>query len=155
MQNAILAAIEKDYCQRPIPDFQVGDTLDVHVRILEGDKERIQVFSGTVIARRGDGARSMFTVRRIVQGEGVERVFPLYSPRISKLKVTRGGKVRRAKLFYLRDREGKSTRTAERRLEAGGMYETPAEAVIKAVEAPAGAKGGKKMEKLAAKPKKK
>ena len=156
MQNAIMAAVEKDYCTRPIPDFRVGDSVEIHVIIKEGEKERIQLFAGTVIGRHGEGARATFTVRRIVQGEGVERVFPLHSPRIAKIKVSRGGKVRRAKLFYLREREGKATRLAERRLEAGGMYETPAEAVIKAAEAPAGArKGGKKMEKLAAKPKKK
>ena len=130
MQNAILAALEKEYTQRPVPDFRVGDNVDVHVKIREGDKERVQVFSGTVIGRHGDGTRSTFIVRRLVQGEGVERVFPLYSPRIAKIKVTRGGKVRRAKLFYLREREGKATKVEERRLEAGGFHETPAEAVL-------------------------
>ena len=137
MQNAILAAIEKEYTQRPVPDFRVGDNVDVHVKIKEGDKERVQVFSGTVIARHGDGTRSTFIVRRLVQGEGVERVFPLYSPRIAKIKVTRGGKVRRAKLFYLREREGKATKVEERRLEAGGYHETPADAVAAAMPAKA------------------
>ena len=123
MQNAILAAVEKEYTSRTLPEFRVGDTVDVHVRIKEGDKERIQVFAGTVIARRGEGTRATFIVRRIVQGWGVERVFPLYSPRIAKIKVTRGGKTRRAKLFYLREREGKATKVEERRIEA--VAETP------------------------------
>ncbi len=95
--------------------FEIGDTVDVHTRILEGDKERIQVFNGVVIARRGSGTRESFTVRRIVAGEGVERTFPINSPKIAKLEVIRHGKVRRAKLFYLRDRTGKATRLTERR----------------------------------------
>lgn len=101
--------------KREIDDFQIGDQVDVHVRILEGSKERIQVFSGVVIARSGEGMRSMFTVRRIVQGEGVERKFPLYSPKIARVEVKRTGRVRRAKLYYLRDRVGKATRLRERR----------------------------------------
>jgi large subunit ribosomal protein L19 len=101
--------------KRHIDDFQVGDTVDIHQRILEGSKERIQVYSGVVIGRRGEGMRETFTVRRIVQGEGVERVFPLNSPRIAKLEVKRTGRVRRAKLYYLRDRVGKATRLRERR----------------------------------------
>ncbi len=92
------------------PVFEIGDTVDVHQRILEGQKERVQVFSGVVISRRGDGTREMFTVRRIVQGEGVERQFPLHSPKIAKIEVKRTGVVRRAKLYYLRDRVGKATR---------------------------------------------
>lgn len=135
MQNAIMAALEKEFTQRPVPDFRVGDTVDVHVKIKEGDKERIQVFSGTVIARRGDGTRATFIVRRLVQGEGVERVFPLYSPMIAKIKVTRGGKVRRAKLFYLREREGKATKVEERRLEAGGFHETRTADVLQVAKA--------------------
>jgi large subunit ribosomal protein L19 len=95
--------------------FDVGDTVDVHCRIVEGDKERIQVFTGTVIARRGGGAGESFTVRRIVQGEGVERVFPLNSPRVEKIAVRKTGRVRRAKLHYLRGRTGKAARLAERR----------------------------------------
>jgi large subunit ribosomal protein L19 len=89
--------------------------VDVHQRILEGQKERVQVYSGVVIARRGEGAREMFTVRRIVQGEGVERIFPINSPKIAKIEVKRTGRVRRAKLFYLRDRVGKATRLRERK----------------------------------------
>ena len=95
--------------------FEVGDTVDVHCRILEGNKERIQIFTGIVIARRGAATREMFTVRRIVGGEGVERIFPVNSPKIAKLEVVRHGKVRRAKLYYLRDRVGKATRLVERR----------------------------------------
>jgi len=101
--------------------FQIGDQVDVHQWILEGldkegnEKKRIQIFSGTVIGRRGDGLREMFTVRRIVQGEGVERDFPLHSPKIAKIVVKRTGQVRRAKLYYLRDRVGKATRLRERK----------------------------------------
>ncbi|MCS7046786.1 MAG: 50S ribosomal protein L19 [Gemmataceae bacterium] len=101
--------------RREIPEFRVGDQVDVHQRILEGEKERVQVFAGVVISRRGEGMREMFTVRRIVQGEGVERTFPLHTPRISKIEVKRTGEVRRAKLYYLRDRVGKATRLRERK----------------------------------------
>src|SRR5204863_6153486 len=104
------------------PEFDIGDQVDVHQRILGGEKERIQVYSGTVISKKGDGMREMFTVRRIVQGEGVERTFPLHSPRIAKVDVKRTGEVRRAKLYYLRDRVGKATRLRERRK---GSAETP------------------------------
>src|SRR5262245_32080272 len=104
---------EKDIT-RDIGDFQIGDTVDVHQRILEGSKERTQVYTGVVISRRGEGMRASFTVRRIVQGEGVERTFPLFSPKIAKVEVKRTGRVRRAKLYYLRDRVGKATRLRER-----------------------------------------
>jgi large subunit ribosomal protein L19 len=93
-----------------VPEFSVGDTVNVHVRIVEGEKERIQLFRGTVIGRRGSGIGETFTVRRIVNREGVERTFPIHSPKVSKVEVIRGGAVRRAKLYYLRDRIGKSTR---------------------------------------------
>lgn len=99
------------------PQFEIGDNVDVHTRIMEGDKERIQVFSGIVIARSGTGAREMFTVRRIVAGEGVERKFPVHSPRIAKVEVKRKSVVRRAKLYYMRQRSGKSARLRERRME--------------------------------------
>jgi large subunit ribosomal protein L19 len=105
---------EKTY-KRELAEFRVGDQVDVHQRILEGGKERIQVFSGVVIGRRGEGMREMFTVRRIVQGEGVERTFPLNTPKIAKLEVKRTGATRRAKLYYLRDRVGKATRLRERK----------------------------------------
>ncbi len=117
MSEKILSQVEKDSLKPEKPDFDIGDTVDVHCRILEGDKERIQLFSGTVIARSGSGTREMFTVRRIVQGEGVERKFPLHSPRIAKIEVKRSGVVRRAKLYYLRDRSGKGVRLRERRME--------------------------------------
>lgn len=100
--------------------FDVGDTVDVHTRILEGDKERVQIFTGVVIARRGGGTRETFTVRRIVSGEGVERTFPVHSPKIAQVDIKRHGKTRRAKLFFLRDRVGKKTRLAERRVQVPG-----------------------------------
>jgi large subunit ribosomal protein L19 len=109
----ILAAEESSLRKEPL-EFEIGDTVDVHQRILEGDKERIQIFNGVVIARRGAGSSQSFTVRRIVAGEGVERTFPLHSPKLAKIEVKRHGKVRRAKLFYLRDRTGKATRLVER-----------------------------------------
>ena len=115
MKNRLIGLIEDAAVKREIPEFRVGDQVDVHQRILEGQKERIQVFNGVVISRRGNGMREMFTVRRIVQGEGVERVFPLHSPKIAKIEVKRTGRVRRAKLYYLRDRVGKATRLRERR----------------------------------------
>ncbi|QDT63945.1 50S ribosomal protein L19 [Calycomorphotria hydatis] len=114
MQNALLTAAEVTSLREEPLKFAIGDTVDVHCRILEGNKERVQVFNGVVIARRGSGTREMFTVRRIVAGEGVERTFPVHSPKIAKLEVKRHGRVRRAKLFYLRDRIGKATRLAER-----------------------------------------
>src|SRR5213080_2859895 len=114
MRNKFIALVEGEK-RADLPDFQVGDTVAVHQRILEGQKERIQVYSGTVIARRGEGVREMFTVRRIVQGEGVERIFPVNSPKIAKVEVKRAGQARRAKLFYLRDRVGKATKLKERK----------------------------------------
>jgi len=115
MKNRLLSLVEEAAKKKEVPQFQIGDQVEVHCRILEGQKERIQVYSGVVIARRGDGMREMFTVRRIVQGEGVERVFPVHSPKIAKVEVKRTGRVRRAKLYYLRDRVGKATRLAERK----------------------------------------
>lgn len=96
-------------------EFQIGDTVDVHTRILEGGKERIQIYSGVVTARKGRGTSEMFTVRRIVAGEGVERTFPVHSPKVAKVEVKRHGRVRRAKLYYLQKRVGKATRLVERR----------------------------------------
>lgn len=109
----LIRHVEEQYLRPDIPDFRVGDRVEVHQRILDGPKERIQVFEGDVIARQHDGVRETFTVRRIVQGEGVERIFPLHSPRIAKIVVKKAGKVRRAKLYYLRDRVGKATRIRE------------------------------------------
>ena len=115
MSHQLMDLVEKTSMKEEVPRFEIGDTVDVHTRILEGEKERIQVFSGVVIARSGSGTREMFTVRRIVQGEGVERKFPLHSPRIAKIEVQRSGVVRRAKLYFLRDRIGKATRLKQRR----------------------------------------
>lgn len=115
MSQQIMNLVEKTTMKDEIPDFEIGDTVDVHTKILEGNKERIQVFNGTVIARSGSGSREMFTVRRIVAGEGVERKFPLHSPRIEKVEVKRSSVVRRAKLYFLRDRVGKAVRLKERR----------------------------------------
>ena len=103
---------------RTIPDFQAGDTLRVNVKIKEGDRERVQAYEGVCIGRQGGGVNESFTVRKISFGEGVERVFPLYSPNIDSIEVKRRGVVRRAKLYYLRDRRGKSARIAERQMTA-------------------------------------
>jgi large subunit ribosomal protein L19 len=126
MKNRLLALIEEAGAKKDVPDFRIGDQVDIHQRILEGQKERIQVFSGVVIGRRGEGLRETFSVRRIVQGEGVERTFPLHSPKIAKIEVKRTGHVRRAKLYYLRERVGKATRLRERR--KGGVIEVPGQA---------------------------
>lgn len=111
--NPIIKDLEAEAKREGIGNFQVGDTVDVHVRIIEGEKERIQVFTGTVIARNSSGINENFTVRRLVQGEGVERVFPLHAPRVEKVVVKRRGRARRAKLYFLRDRIGKATRLRE------------------------------------------
>ena len=108
--------VEKTSLKEETPQFEIGDTVDVHNKILEGNKERIQVFSGTVIAKSGSGSREMFTVRRIVSGEGVERKFPIHSPKISKVEVKRSGVVRRAKLYFLRDRIGKAVKLREKKV---------------------------------------
>lgn len=113
--NRTVLEVERTQMREEKPDFQVGDTVNVFVRVVEGDKERTQVFNGTVIARRGAGTREMFTVRRIVQGEGVERTFPIQSPKLVKVEVVkRPARLRRAKLYYLRKRVGKQTRLRER-----------------------------------------
>jgi len=115
MSQQILKLVEKSSIKGEIPQFAVGDTVDVHTRILEGEDERIQIFTGTVIGRSGSGSREMFTVRRIVAGEGVERKFPLHSPKVAKIEVKRSGVTRRAKLYYLRERVGKAVRLRERK----------------------------------------
>ena len=117
MSQQLMSLVEKAGIKEEIPQFEIGDTVDVHCRILEGEKERIQIFNGVVIARASSGTRATFTVRRIVQGEGVERKFPLHSPRVAKVEVKRSGVTRRAKLYYLRDRTGKAVRLKERRVE--------------------------------------
>ena len=114
-RNQLMAEVEETSLRKDKFDFDIGDTVDVHCRILEGDKQRIQIFNGIVIARRGHGTGAMFTVRRIVNGEGVERVFPVNSPKIAEVEVKRKAVVRRAKLYYLRDRIGKAaTKLKER-----------------------------------------
>lgn len=140
MKNRLIAKAEEAGLRKEVPEFEIGDHVDVHQKILEGEKERTQVFSGLVISRKGEGMREMFTVRRIVQSEGVERTFPLNSPKIAKIDVKRSGKVRRAKLYYLRDRVGKeATRLRERKKKAKvvvpGTPETPPTATPPAAEA--------------------
>ena len=115
MSQQVLEMVEKSSLRAEVPVFAIGDTVDVHTRILEGEKERIQIFNGVVIARAGSGSRETFVVRRIVQGEGVERKFPLHSPRIAKIEVKRSGIVKRAKLYYLRDRVGKAVKLREKK----------------------------------------
>jgi large subunit ribosomal protein L19 len=113
-KTEMLDAVESKSLRKRIPHFEIGDTVDVRCSIKEGDKERMQVFTGTVIARRGRGINETFTVRRIVDNEGVERIFPLHSPNIVNVKPVRSGKARRAKLYYLRKRTGKAVRLAHR-----------------------------------------
>ena len=126
--------IDRLIAERPVPDFAPGDTVRVHYKVVEGTRERVQVYEGVVIARTAKALNSSFTVRKISYGEGVERVFPLYSPRIEKIEVVRRGAVRRAKLYYLRSRRGKSARIAEKvdrrigKAAAGDAVESPATA---------------------------
>jgi large subunit ribosomal protein L19 len=116
MRNKYLDLVEASSLKEKPVQFGVGDTVDVHCKIVEGDKHRIQIFSGTVLAVQGRGMNKMFTVRRIVANEGVERIFPANSPLIEKIVVKRSGVVRRAKLFYLRERVGKATRLADKKV---------------------------------------
>jgi large subunit ribosomal protein L19 len=112
---SIIKSIEQQQVKKDIPTFNVGDTVKVHAKVVEGKRERIQVFEGTVLKRQNGGLKETFTVRNISYGVGVERTFPLHSPRIEKIEVTRRGKVRRAKLNYLRDRVGKATKVKEKK----------------------------------------
>jgi large subunit ribosomal protein L19 len=114
VKTELLDAVESKSLKDNIPHFEVGDIVDVHCRIQEGDKVRTQIFTGTVIARKGRGINATFTVRRIVNNEGVERIFPLHSPNILDIRAVRSGKKRRAKLYYLRQRTGKAVRLAHR-----------------------------------------
>ncbi len=116
MSQQILQLVEQSSLKEKVDEFGIGDTVDVHTKIQEGAKERIQIFSGIVIAKSGSGTREMFVVRRIVAGEGVERKFPLHSPRIEKIEVKRRSVIRRAKLYFLRERSGKAVRLKERRI---------------------------------------
>lgn len=110
----LIREIEKEQLKREAPKFNVGDYVKVHVKVKEGNRERIQIFEGTVIARKGGSIRETFTVRRISYGVGVERIFPVHSPKVVKVEIVREGKVRRAKLNYLRTREGKAARVKEK-----------------------------------------
>ena len=114
MKTEILDAVESKSLKKKIPHFEIGDIVDVHCRIKEGDKERTQIFTGTVIARKGRGINETFMVRRMVGNEGVERIFPLHSPNVLNVKAIRSGKTRRAKLYYLRKRTGKAVRLSQR-----------------------------------------
>lgn len=127
--------IEKLTAARAVPEFQPGDTVKVSVKVVEGERERVQAFEGVCIARKNAGVNSNFTLRKISYGEGVERIFPLYSPRITLIEVVRRGAVRRAKLYYLRDRRGKSARIAERPRELPGAKEAKAAAKAAAAAA--------------------
>lgn len=118
MRNPLFDAVEKKYRRSNPLDFEIGDTLVVTYRIVEGTRERLQDFEGTLIARKGGGLDEMITVRRIVANEGVERTFPVHSPRVAAIKTIRSGKVRRCKLYFLRDRVGKARRLRERRISA-------------------------------------
>lgn len=146
MTNKILEQVEQAYLKKDVPQFTVGDTVDVHTRIVEGDKERIQVFGGTVIMKKGRGMNETFTVRRIVNNEGVERIFPIHSPFIAKVVVKRGGETHRAKLFYLRERVGKAVKLTEKRQAPGAAA---AAAAKKADGKAAGAKEGTEQRELA------
>ncbi|NLZ52673.1 MAG: 50S ribosomal protein L19 [Thermoanaerobacteraceae bacterium] len=110
----LLTLVEQEQIKKDIPDFRPGDTVSVHTKVVEGSRERIQIFEGTVIARKGSGLKETFTVRKISYGVGVERVFPVNSPRIDKIEVVKKGKVRRAKLYYMRKLRGKAARIKER-----------------------------------------
>ena len=114
MKKEMLDAVEAGSLKKDTPKFEIGDTVDVRCRIKEGEKERVQVFSGTVIARKGRGIHETFTVRRIVNDEGVERIFPLHSPNIVDIKAVRSGRARRAKLYFLRKRTGKAVKLSQR-----------------------------------------
>ena len=111
----IMDKIRKEQCKKDIPVFRIGDTVKVHTKIVEGETERIQLFSGVVIARKGSGITENITVRRVSYGQGVERIFPLNSPRVEKIEIERQGKVRRSKLYYLRDKIGKASRVKDLR----------------------------------------
>lgn len=166
MSQALFDKIESEHFRKEPLKFAVGDAVRVHTKVIEGDKERIQVFAGLVIARRGRGLNETFTVRRISYGEGVERIFPVNSPRVDKVEVERAGSVRRAKLYYLRDRVGKSATTVKERntrLTPATPAEVEAKTAAKAVKTAAkavktaakAARTAAKAEKIAAKTEKK
>jgi len=114
MSTDLMSVVEATQFREDVPDFDAGDTVNVHLRVVEGEKERIQKFEGVCLNRRGSGANETFTVRKITEGTGVERIFPIHSPRIDKIEVKRRGKVRSSNIYYLRDRSGKDARIRER-----------------------------------------
>ncbi len=144
-----IAQIEKTYMKDDLPEFAIGDTVKVHVKIKEGDKERVQIFQGTVISRRGGGTGATFTVRKISAGIGVERVFPLHSPNVSNIERIRQGKVRRAKLYYLRGLTGKSARITEKLVDKKAEKAERTEKTEKAKKTKAKAEPKVKVEKAA------
>jgi len=129
MSDPLIAQVQQPQLKTDVPDLPIGATVDVHTRIIEGAKERIQVFTGVVLKRHGKGLEQTVTIRRIVDNEGVERTFPIHSPRIARFEVKREGDVRRAKLYYLRDRVGKKRRLRDKRrgLETAAKADVPAE----------------------------
>jgi len=137
MTHPIIQAIERSHLKDDLPRLSVGDTVDVHVRIVEGSKERIQIFNGVIIKMKGTGITRSITVRRIVANEGVERTFKIHSPRIAKIEIKRHGHVRRAKLYYLRERVGKKRRLRDRRRGLGHLVKTSSKKSKDASEAPA------------------
>src|SRR5580698_571600 len=148
MMTIFMQEVEKANMKSDIPDFRIGDRVEVHQKILDGQKERVQIFEGDVISRTNGGVRESFTVRRLVQGEGVERIFPVHSPRIAKIVIKKAGMVRRAKLYYLRDRVGKATKIRDdvkRQMKIDADLKAAAEAASKAAQeaaAKATAEGG-------------
>lgn len=151
MRNPVFELVGAKYLRKTPIDFEIGDSVVVTLKIIEGDKERLQDFSGTVIARKGSGLDEMFTVRRLVGDEGVERTFPMHSPKIVSIKTARSGRVRRAKLYFLRERVGKARRLKERRLTREQREQkdalskaklAKAQAVAEAQEAVSAAKAG-------------
>lgn len=130
-RSAVIEKLQSQQMKKNIPDFRIGDTVRVHLRIIEGDKERLQVFTGTVIARKGAGLSETFSVHRVAYGEGMERVFMLHSPRIAKIEVTKEGDVRRSKLYYLRGTSGKAAKVKGR---VGARRSTENEAAAEASE---------------------
>lgn len=161
MRNQLIDAVENKHRRNNSLDFEIGDTVVVTIRIVEGDKERLQDFEGTVIARKGHGLNAMFTVRRIVANEGVERTFPEHSPKVSNIRTLRSGRIRRSKLYYLRSRVGKARKlrerrvTAEARRAAADARAAKARAEVQAQEAIAKARdsaSGERKSQLAATP---
>lgn len=130
-----LQRLEQTFPTNTLPKFEIGDTVRVHVKVIEGEKERVQVFEGVVIARKGKKVSETFTVRKISYGVGVERIFPVHSPNIAKVDVVRKGKVRRAKLYYLRDKKGKQAKVAEREFSRVGKGSGSATEVVEPSEA--------------------